>query len=229
MPVDFLRLCRRLGYRFSNLELLKQALTHRSAHVINNERFEFLGDSILSFVVATALFTYFPDESEGKLSRLRAYLVKGERLAEIALELDLGDYLILGQGELRSGGFRRESILADTLEAIFAAVFLDGGLMPAKELILRLYEDRLQHPDLNASMKDFKTELQELLQAQKKSLPKYVLDYVDGNEHAQIFHVRCLVSGFSDPFKGTGSTRRKAEQEAASLALNSLQKNHDKN
>ena len=215
LPVDLQRLCRRINYEFKNLAYLKQALTHRSASNDNNERFEFLGDSILSFVIANALFERFPDEPEGKLSRLRSFLVKGDMLADIALELQLGDYLYLGQGELRSGGFRRASILADALEAVIAAVFLDSGIAPAQALILRLYDTRLNDDTLQNNLKDDKTRLQEFLQAAKKSLPAYELVQVEGDEHDQVFHIDCSVQGFSLITKGAGSSRRKAEQEAA--------------
>ena len=149
VPVDLTRLSKRLGYIFKSPAYLKQALTHCSAGSENNERFEFLGDSILSFVIAHVLFEQFPDQSEGQLSRLRAYLVKGETLATLAIELELGDYLYLGQGELKSGGFRRASILADALEAVFAAVFFDGGFEAARHVILKLYERKLKDSNLS--------------------------------------------------------------------------------
>ncbi|MGQ3892813.1 ribonuclease III [Legionella sp. CNM-4043-24] len=216
MPaVDLKRLCRRLAYEFNNPAFLKQALTHCSAGADNNERFEFLGDSILSFVIANALFERFPDEHEGKLSRLRSFLVKGDMLADIALELQLGDYLYLGQGELRSGGFRRASILADALEAVIAAVFLDGGIQASQDLILRLYATRLNDESLQNNLKDDKTRLQEFLQASKKPLPGYTLTNVEGDEHNQVFYIDCAVPGLSIITHGRGSSRRKAEQEAA--------------
>ena len=146
---DFSGLERKLNYKFTNLQLLKQSLTHRSAGPEHNERFEFLGDSILSFVISSALFSRFPERPEGELSRLRAYLVKGDMLAEVARELDLGNHLILGQGEMKSGGFRRASILADALEAIFAAIFLDGGIEITEDIILRLSESRLESNHLS--------------------------------------------------------------------------------
>lgn len=212
---DLKRLGRRLAHDFKNQDLLKQALTHCSAGNENNERLEFLGDSILSFVIANALFERFPDENEGKLSRLRAFLVKGDTLAEIALELQLGDYLYLGQGELRSGGFRRASILADALEAIFAAVFLDDGIAASQALILRLYESRLNDDNLKNCLKDDKTQLQEFLQAGKKPLPTYKLVQVEGDEHDQRFHIECSIPGFDTRTTGIGPSRRKAEQQAA--------------
>lgn len=222
VQVDLQRLSRRIGYDFKNPAFLKQALTHCSASSENNERYEFLGDSILSFVIANELFEMFPEQSEGHLSRLRAFLVKGDMLAEIATELELGDYLYLGQGELKSGGFRRASILADALEAVIAAVFLDGGFAASRELVLKLYRSRLEDETLNDNLKDAKTQLQEYLQAQKRPLPEYSLNRVEGEEHEQVFHVTCKVSGIKKPTMGQGSNRRKAEQDAARLLLQQL-------
>jgi ribonuclease-3 len=222
LKVDFERLCRRLSYTFNDLAYLKQALTHRSASSENNERFEFVGDSVLNFVIANALFDIFPNNSEGELSRLRSYLVKGERLSEIAVEIKLGDYLILGPGELKTGGFRRSSTLADTLEAVFAAVLFDGGFEAIKALILRLYESRLQDPNLQNCLKDAKTLLQEFLQGKKLALPIYSLTKVEGDEHDQMFYVRCEVPGIKKWSEGEASNRRKAEQIAAKLFLEAL-------
>lgn len=220
--VDLQRLCRRLGYEFKNQAHLRQALTHCSAGSQNNERYEFLGDSILSFVIADALFAMFPEQSEGQLSRLRAFLVKGEMLAEIATEIELGDYLFLGQGELKSGGFRRASILADALEAVIAAVFFDGGFAESQQLILKLYRSRLEDESLNNNLKDAKTQLQEYLQARKQPLPEYNLAKIEGEEHEQVFHVMCKVSGIKILTMGYGPNRRKAEQHAAELFLQQL-------
>ena len=222
VQIDLQRLSRRLGYEFKNIALLKQALTHCSAGSDNNERFEFLGDSILSFVIANALFEMFPQQSEGKLSRLRSFLVKGECLAEIAMELGLGDFLYLGQGELKSGGFRRASILADALEAVIAATFLDGGFSTAQRLILHLYHSRLGDEGLNDHLKDPKTLLQEYLQAKKHPLPEYALTKVEGDEHDQVFYVSCTVQGIKNVTLGYGSNRRKAEQQAAKQLLQQL-------
>ena len=216
------RLCRRLEYDFKTPAFLKQALTHRSANIKNNERFEFLGDSILSMVISQALFELFPDQNEGQLSRLRAHLVKGEMLASIALELELGDYLYLGQGELKSGGFRRASTLADALEALFAAVFFDGGFHAAQQVILKLYQSRLTDSSLNDTLKDAKTQLQEVLQSKKSPLPAYTLINVVGDEHEQIFYVQCDVPGLNQSTQGHAETRRKAEQIAAKLMLKKL-------
>ena len=168
------------------------------------------------------MFDKFPEESEGQLSRLRASLVKGEMLSELASEIELGDYLYLGQGELKSGGFRRASILADALEALIAAVFLDGGIEESKQLILRLYSSRLEDETLNDNLKDAKTQLQEFLQSKKRPLPEYSLVKVVGEEHEQIFHVACKVSGIKKPTVGSGHNRRKAEQQAAKLLLQQL-------
>ncbi len=219
MEKNLLRLCRRLDYTFKNIIHLKQALTHCSAGPTNNERFEFLGDSVLSLVIAYALFLQFPYQSEGELSRLRAYLVKGEMLASIALEIELGEYLYLGQGELKSGGFRRASILADALEAIFAAIYLDGGLDACKHVILHLYHSRLNDPHLATNLKDAKTRLQEYLQSKKYTLPEYKLIDIIGEEHDQIFHVMCEVKELHLSTQGKGETRRKAEQAAARILL----------
>lgn len=215
------RLCRRLSYSFKNILLLKQALTHCSAGIQNNERFEFLGDSILSMVISNALFTQFPNQNEGQLSRLRAHLVKGDMLAEIALTLELGDCLYLGQGELKTGGFRRSSILSDALEAVFAAVFLDGGFISAQQVILHIYEPYLKATYLNDSLKDPKTRLQEYLQAKKTALPKYTLTKIIGEEHDQTFYISCEVPGLPIAH-GHAETRRKAEQIAARKLLNGL-------
>lgn len=220
---DLPRLCRRLGYSFKTPKLLQQALTHCSADVPNNERLEFLGDSILNFVITQALYQRFPKETEGQLSRLRAFLVRGDCLAEIAAELDLGDFLFLGPGELKSGGFRRASILADALEAVIAAVFLDGGLSASEQLVLTLFASRLDDKDiLLNNIKDPKTQLQEYLQAKKLPLPKYSLVKQEGEEHEQIFHVSCTVKTIEKVTMGIDSTRRKAEQTAAKLMLGFL-------
>jgi len=226
VKVDLERLCRRLNYQFKNVAYLKQALTHCSVGSENYERFEFLGDSILSFVIANELFHRFPMQSEGQLSRLRSFLVRGEMLVELAKEIDIGDFLFLGQGELKSGGFRRASILSDAMEAVFAAIFLDGGIESSKEVILRLYHSRLEDPNLNDCLKDAKTQLQEYLQAEKIALPEYTLTKVEGDEHNQIFYITCAVNGAKQKTFGQGSNRRKAEQLAAKLMLEILRSGH---
>lgn len=222
MKVDLERLSRRLNYQFNNIAYLKQALTHCSVGSTNYERFEFLGDSILSFVIANELFHRFPSQSEGQLSRLRSFLVRGEMLVELAKEIELGDFLFLGQGELKSGGFRRASILSDAMEAVFAAIFLDGGIEFAKEVILKLYRSRLEDSNLNDCLKDAKTLLQEYLQAEKIALPEYILTKVEGDEHNQIFYITCTVNGAKQKTFGQGSNRRKAEQLAAKSMLELL-------
>jgi ribonuclease-3 len=219
-PLD--NLCRQLGYQFGDLTLLENALTHRSASAVNNERLEFLGDSILSFVITTELYERFPDLNEGKLSRLRANLVKGETLAKLARELELGDYLRLGSGELKSGGFRRASILADSFEALLGAIFLDSDIETIKSLILSLFDARLATVSSGSSLKDPKTRLQELLQAEHKELPEYNVEAVAGKAHEQEFRVSCRIDGLEQATSGVASSRRKAEQAAASEALKLL-------
>lgn len=204
-----------LRYRFQNAELLQQALTHRSASKRNNERLEFLGDAVLDFVVSEVVYLARPEAPEGDLSKLRASLVKDESLAELALELGLGEHLILGCGEQKTGGHRRESILADALEAIFGAVFLDTGFDPAKEIINRVYEERYRElPDVG-DLRDPKTRLQEWLQARKMALPNYELVKVSGEDHKRRFIVSCTVVEESASTDGDSTTRRKAEQKAA--------------
>ncbi|GGB89068.1 ribonuclease 3 [Marinobacterium zhoushanense] len=220
-PID--ELARRLGHDFSDPGLFELALTHRSCGKRNNERLEFLGDSILNFVIAEALYHKFPAAREGQMSRLRARLVKGETLSEIARELNIGDYLRLGSGELKSGGFRRDSILADAVEAIIGAIYLDTDLSCVREFILKWFESRLQELDLNETLKDSKTRLQEFLQSRREALPNYELLSVEGEAHAQTFRIRCEVSLLESPTEGVGSSRRQAEQEAARAALTALE------
>ncbi len=216
------RLCRTLGYEFSDIKLLEQALTHRSASNQHNERLEFLGDSILSIVISDALFHQFPKATEGDLSRMRATLVRGDTLAVIAKEFKLGDYLNLGPGELKSGGFRRESILADAVEAIIGAVYLDANLEICRSLLLSWYEKRLAEIKPGVGQKDPKTLLQEYLQGVKKPLPEYLVTLVEGEAHDQTFTVECRVIDIADPVVGVGSSRRKAEQMAAAQVLELL-------
>ncbi len=215
-------LCRKLDYRFSDSALLQQALTHRSVGKYNNERLEFLGDSILSFVISADLYHRFPDIDEGRLSRIRASLVKGETLAKLAMELSLGDYLRLGSGELKSGGFRRESILADALESIFGAVYLDADIATAERLILRLFAERMQQLDPAVALKDPKTRLQEYLQSQQQPLPVYEVVDVRGKAHNQQFTISCSVELLPKPVLAEGTSRRKAEQNAAEKVLRQL-------
>lgn len=214
---------RKLGYEFSDTSLLELALTHRSCGKRNNERLEFLGDSILNFVIAEDLYARFPQAREGELSRLRAGQVKGETLAEIARELGFGDYLRLGSGELKSGGFRRDSILADSVEAVIGAIYLDSDMETVRGFILHWYSARLEKINLKQSQKDSKTRLQEFLQSRRISLPKYELVKVEGEAHDQTFYILCHVAMLDVPTHGTGSSRRQAEQEAARAAIEQLQ------
>ncbi|HQU16533.1 MAG: ribonuclease III [Chromatiales bacterium 21-64-14] len=220
LPVD--RLESALGYRFDDPEYLAWALTHRSAGSRNNERLEFLGDAILSFVIAAELYERFAQADEGELSRLRAALVKRESLAILARNLNLGDFLALGGGELKSGGFRRESILADAMEAVFGAVYLDGGWETCRDLILRMYRERLEELPQEGVRKDPKTRLQEHLQSRRLPLPDYQVTGVSGEDHAQTFTVACGVAELGLLVEGVGRSRRKAEQAAASVALSRL-------
>ncbi|MCG7982412.1 MAG: ribonuclease III [Candidatus Thiodiazotropha lotti] len=219
MKADINKFCRDLGYTFNQQELIEQALTHRSAGGKNNERLEYLGDSILGFVIADALFSHFSKASEGQLSRLRSVLVKRDTLAQVAREFELGDYLKLGQGELRSGGQSRDSILADSFEAVLAAVYLDGGYEATRSVILKIFTPRLIALSPENQQKDPKTQLQEYLQAKKVSLPSYTILDVSGDPHTQHFKVECVVEDLQKKSKGEGHSRRKAEQDAASQML----------
>jgi ribonuclease III len=211
----------RLGYRFRDAALLQQALTHRSAGKTNNERLEFLGDAILGAVIAAELYRRYPVASEGRLSRLRATLVRRESLAEVARLLQLGDFLLLGTGERRSGGHRRGSILSDALEALLGAVYLDSGFAACNQCILEHFSIKLDALEEVTVLKDPKTRLQEYLQAQGRPLPGYLVLEVSGEAHAQWFRISCDVEGTS-PCTGTGNSRRKAEQEAAGRMLQQL-------
>jgi ribonuclease-3 len=220
---SFQSLTQALGYRFRDAVLLQQALTHRSAGTPNNERLEFLGDALLNWVIADALCRRRPESSEGELTRLRASLVREPTLAAIAQALGLGEYLRLGPGELRSGGFRRQSILADGLEALFAAIYLDGGVEAARSVILRLYHAALEQLPDAESLKDAKTRLQEFLQGRGLPLPLYEVVEVSGQAHRQEFRVRCHVPGAPQQAEGQGASRRQAEQVAAARLLDLLQ------
>ena len=211
-----------LGYRPRDSELFKAALTHRSAAGPNNERLEFLGDAVLNLVIARHLFFAFPDGSEGDLSRLRARVVSAEPLAEVAAQIGLGEVLQLGSGELKTGGFRRQSILADALEAVCGAVFLDGGPGAAQVVIERLFGPRVAALPAPASLKDAKTRLQEYLQSRGLALPRYSVDRTEGEAHEQTFHVSCDVPEIGRRAEGSGSSRRRAEQEAADHILKAI-------
>jgi ribonuclease III len=215
-------LTKRLGYVFRDGALLARALTHRSRSSQNYERLEFLGDSILSFVIADVLYDRFPQLSEGELTRLRATLVRRETLATLARELDLGDCLELGSGELKSGGFDRDSILADGLEAVFGAVYKDGGIETVREVVLRLYQPTLNSIDPNSILKDPKTRLQEFLQRKSLATPTYTVLEVSGEPHQQHFVVECRVPGLTEAVRGEGNSRRYAEQAAATCACELL-------
>ncbi|SDS80189.1 RNAse III [Halopseudomonas xinjiangensis] len=216
------RLERKIGYTFKDPDLLILALTHRSLGGRNNERLEFLGDSILNFVAAEALFERFPQAREGQLSRLRARLVKGVTLAELAKGFELGDYLRLGSGELKSGGFRRESILADATEAIIGAIYLDAGMDQARERTLFWLQEHIATLTLVDNNKDPKTRLQEYLQSRQCELPRYEVIDSSGEAHCRVFRVECQIAPLAERTFGTGSSRRFAEQEAAQLALIAL-------
>jgi ribonuclease-3 len=218
-------LCRAIDYQFVDSKLVETALTHRSAGSPNNERLEFVGDAILGFVIADELFRIFPKADEGQLSRLRAGLVRKETLALVGQELELGKYLVLGPGELRSGGQSRDSIIADSLEALLAAVYLDGGYESVRSIILKLFSDRMRSLSLDSHQKDAKTRLQEYLQARQHNLPIYETLEVSGEQHAQMFVVKCVVDALGLEAAGKGSSRRRAEQDAAGRLLESLQNN----
>jgi ribonuclease-3 len=224
-PLGWLRT--ELGYEPRDPALFRAALTHRSASGPNNERLEFLGDAVLNLVVAHHLYAAFPDASEGDLSRLRARVVSGEPLAEVAASLKLGEALQLGSGELKTGGFRRHSILADAFEAVCGAVYLDGGLAVAESVIERLLEPRIAALPAPHELKDAKTRLQEYLQSRGLTLPGYRVERVEGEPHAQTFHVSCEVPALRLSGEGRGSSRRRAEQEAAERILSALEGNAD--
>jgi ribonuclease-3 len=213
-----------LDYQFNDIRLLQQALTHRSAPGANNERLEFLGDAVLDFVISDVVYRSHPESPEGDLSKLRASLVKDTSLGELAAQLGLGEHLILGSGERKTGGHRRESILADALEAIFGAVFLDAGFDAAVQIIENAFGARLhEFPDVE-ELRDPKTRLQEWLQGRQRGLPSYELVRVSGQAHKQQFEITCTVTKFAYAAMGSGTTRRKAEQKAAKAMLEELLK-----
>jgi len=212
-----------LGYHFKDTTLLSTALTHRSASSNNNERMEFLGDAILGYLISSELYQRFPSATEGILSRLRASLVKGDTLADIATQLQFGDYLILGSGELKSGGFRRRSILSDAFEAVIGAIYLDSDIETARQCILPFFKPRLDQCDPAAVKKDAKTRLQEYLQSRGYALPEYSVRSISGEAHKQTFEVECRLAELEIISSGQGSSRRKAEQQAAKKALELLE------
>ncbi len=213
---------RRIGHRFRDATLIEQALTHRSFGSPHNERLEFLGDGVLDCVVAGELYARFPDLSEGELSRLRANLVREAALAAVARSLGLSEFLRLGEGEFASGGAARSSILADALEAVYGAVFLDGGYEAAREVVRRSFGESLERLDPRAPAKDAKTRLQELLQAKRQRLPQYRVIATRGAAHKQTFEVECSAEGLGARARGIGSSRRHAEQAAAENLLQLL-------
>lgn len=218
------KFCNLTGYQFRQQDLLKQALTHRSySRSNNNERLEFLGDSILNLIISNHIYLRFKDADEGDLSRIRASLVKEESLAQIAMDIGLGDHIRLGGGELKSGGFRRASILSDALEALIAAIYLDSDYAQTEATVLRLYHGQLQTVDENANLRDPKTQLQEYLQARKMHLPRYQVEQTSGKSHNQVFTVSCNITDLELRSKGKGSSRKKAEQQAAQKILDKLE------
>lgn len=218
-PQAIAQLEKRLGYQFKEQSLLMRALTHRSAKGLHNERLEFLGDSILGFIIAQALFDKFPKENEGDLTRMRSSLVKGVTLAELGRNFELGEHLILGPGELKSGGHRRESILEDAVEAIIGAVYLDSDIKTCKALVLNWFDQKLAQIKPGQAQKDPKTRLQEYLQGRRIALPVYEVIETTGQSHNQEFTVRCTTSEIDNEVITKGSSRRKAEQAAAQKVL----------
>jgi ribonuclease III len=217
-------LCRKLGYEFSRPQLLQQALTHRSHSQAHYERLEFLGDSVLNCAVAKHLYDSYPDLPEGDLSRLRSNLVNQQTLFILAQQLGLGELLLLGEGERKSAGHRRPSILADALEAIFGAIFLDGGFTAAQQAVLKLYVPYIAGADVQVLGKDAKTLLQEYLQGKKLALPQYTVKSVQGEAHAQLFQVECKIAQLKLTTQGEGMSRRAAEQAAAEAAYREIHK-----
>ncbi len=218
-------LCKQLGYQFAQEQLLQRALTHRSYSAAHNERLEFLGDSVLNCAVARHLYDNYPDLSEGELSRLRSNLVNQQTLATLAQRLNLGDHLLLGEGERKSAGFRRPSILADALEALFGAVLLDADFGAAEKVVLGLYAPFIAQADLQTLGKDAKTLLQELVQGRRLALPQYSVVKIKGEAHAQTFVVSCEIAQMGITTQGEGSSRRVAEQVAAERAYSQLKHN----
>ena len=216
------KVLRALGYAFADDNLLTRALTHRSVGARHNERLEFLGDALLGMVIAEYLFATFPDADEGQLTRTRATLVNRESLAEVARGLDLGDLIHLGEGELKSGGWRRDSILANAVEALLGAIYLDGGMDACRRTVLRLLEARLADSNPDSTSKDPKTALQEFLQSRRRSLPEYTTMDISGPSHQQLFTVSCQVDSLPEAVTATCPTRRKAEQAAARATLQIL-------
>jgi len=222
MNEALVRLEEALGYVFINRSILATALTHRSLGVDNNERLEYLGDALIGFIIAETLYQQYPEASEGELTRLRATLVKGDTLARIARRLQLGNYLMLGSGELKSGGWRRTSILANTLEAIIGAIYLDAGFETCRSKALALFSDVIHETTPDTLVKDPKTRLQEYLQSRQQHLPEYNVILERGEAHARIFTVECVIPDLNIAVQADGRNKRSAEQMAAQLALAQL-------
>lgn len=220
--MDRQALCRQIGHQFSQPQLLQRALTHRSHSAAHYERLEFLGDSVLNCAIAKYLYEQHPELPEGDLSRLRSNLVNQHTLYTLAQSLELGNILMLGEGERKSAGFRRPSILADAMEALFGAVFLDAGFAAAEQAVLRLYVPFIKQIDVQSMGKDAKTQLQEFLQGRKLALPKYTVKETQGEAHAQVFVVECEIAQMKITTRGAGGSRRIAEQAAAQAAYNLL-------
>jgi len=212
-----------LAYQFSNSDLALRALTHRSANAVHNERLEFLGDSLLGSIVAEMLFTLKPQATEGELSRMRSALVNKNALAAAARSLEIGEYLQLGTGEANSGGRDRGSILANTVEALIAAIYLDGGMKPCTTFVKKISESKLAIYLAETEQKDAKTRLQEFLQAQGKNLPNYEVVDISGAAHEQVFHVRCRLESLGAEYTGSGTSKREAEQQAAKEILKAIE------
>lgn len=221
------KLQQRLGYEFSNPELARLALTHRSSNATHNERLEFLGDSLLGFVVAEMLHNEHRDATEGELSRMRASLVSKPALASVARRLDLGPHLLLSSGELNSGGADRDSILADAVEALIAAIYLDGGMTPCRAFVISMNKSKLSRGVKKAKQKDAKTRLQEFSQARGWALPKYKVLTTTGAAHEQVFHVSCSLEAMGIDAEGAGSSKREAQQQAAEKILQTIEATGD--
>lgn len=213
---------KKINYHFSDIQLLKVALTHRSASSLHNERLEYLGDAVLGSIIALQLYQQFPKADEGQLSRLRAFLVKEKALFELAQKLELGDFISLGGGELKSGGFRRASILSDTFEAIIGAVYLDSDFITTQNTVLNIYQDNLLALSLDMAQKDPKTRLQEWLQSRNFNIPDYEVVRSTGKDHAKKYWVSCKIEYQKIESEGCGASRRKAEQDAANKILEKL-------
>ncbi len=216
------RLQKNIDYSFNNIDLLKQALTHRSVGKQNNERLEFLGDSVLGSIISRELYQRFPSIDEGQLSRLRSHMVRGQTLAKLAKQINLSEQLILGQGELKSGGFRRESIQADAFEAVLGAIFLDSDYLTVNKVILKLYKELLDEANPDDSHKDFKTQLQEALQKRGSDLPQYDLIKTSGKDHNAVFYVRCSLTNENIKVQKSSKSIKRAEQACAEVILEKL-------